>query len=163
MQQTVFVVLEGVEHMALATFLRQRAVARQGLVFGIQQFLLHLVDGNQILLTLVSEGDIDDGEDHDQHDDADMMAYHLGRQEITTEDGAQGGGRRELRVFLLGVLLDLLERLLRLSLPSYFFLLTSYFFLLTSYISPRFSTSHFCSSGSAPAPHRQVQSPYQRV
>ena len=58
----------------------------------------------------------DDGEDHHQQEKPDLAAHHIGRQEVTAEDRTERQRRRQLGVFLLRLLLDLLDGLFRLFL-----------------------------------------------
>ena len=63
----IVVLSQHVQDVALTALGRQRTRRREGLVFGILEFALQFVDGNHVLLALIAEGDIDDGE-RDNHD-----------------------------------------------------------------------------------------------
>lgn len=66
MQQRVLVLFQNIEYVALAAFLRKGTRGSQCFVLGILQLCLQTVDSLHVLLALVAESHIDDGEGNDQ-------------------------------------------------------------------------------------------------
>ena len=58
MQHAVFVVFQHVEHITFTTLLCYLAACRQRFVFGVLQFFLQFVQLDDIVLDIVSVGDI---------------------------------------------------------------------------------------------------------
>ena len=92
--------------MAFATLLRQCARRGESLVLGTGQRFLQLIDGYHVLLTLITEGNIDNGKEDNQYKQPYLRANHLCCQQIATQDGAQVQLTGGFRIFLAGRLLN---------------------------------------------------------
>ena len=106
MQRAVLCGLQQLQNIAFPTLLRELATAGKGLVFGILEFFFQLVYLDEILLTAIAVGDIDDTEESNQQQKPNLSSDSTRVEYVATEDFVEGEIRCKRALFFCGLLFD---------------------------------------------------------